>query len=387
MNTELLSANHAVALAAARAGQANRFGRGFCSGVYPITPSTECMELLCAQQIDKGHLVRVEGEHSAMAVCIGAAAGGARSFTASSSNGLAYMAENVIAAGLMRLPVVMLAVNRTLGPPWNIWADQGDSLLLRDSGWLQFYCLDNQEVFDSILLAYRIGEDPNILLPAMVCQDAFVLSHTMAQTAIAEQEQVDRFLPPLQLPHRLGAEPRVVGAMASPQQTAVHRRQHHEAMGRVFAVHAQAQEEFSGIFGRRPADPVVPYRLEDAEVVLLAMGTLASTVERAVDAARERGIRAGALRVKMFRPFPAELLQKQLAGKQRIAVLDRNISLGFGGVLWGELRGCTDPEALVQNYILGIGGGDVQPELIEGLIQDMLQRKAVEAPILLEVEP
>ena len=135
--------------------------------------------------------MRVESEHSAMAVCMGFSLAGARSFTASSSNGLAYMVENVFAAGFYRLPIVMMAVNRTLGPPWNIWVDHGDTLMLRDSGWMQLYCEDNQEVLDTILLAYRLAEDPRILLPALVCQDAFVLSHTMMQTDVPSQEEVD----------------------------------------------------------------------------------------------------------------------------------------------------------------------------------------------------
>lgn len=171
MSVELLSGNHAAATAAALAGRANRGARGFVSGLYPITPSTECMELLCALEIEKAQVVRVESEHSAMGVCIGAAAAGARTFTATSSNGLVYMAENAMAAALLRLPVVMMVANRTVGPPWNVWADHGDSLLLRDAGWIQLYCADNQEVLDSLLCAYRLAEDPRLLLPVMVCQD------------------------------------------------------------------------------------------------------------------------------------------------------------------------------------------------------------------------
>ena len=163
MSLKLLSANHGAALAATLAGRANRTGRGFCSGVYPITPSTECMEYLCLQDIEKGRVVKVESEHSAMAVCIGAAAAGARTFTATSSNGLAYMAENCIAAASLRLPVVMAVANRTMGPPWNIWADHGDSLLLRDQGLLQFYCADNQELFDTVLCAFRLAEDQAVI--------------------------------------------------------------------------------------------------------------------------------------------------------------------------------------------------------------------------------
>jgi pyruvate/2-oxoacid:ferredoxin oxidoreductase alpha subunit len=188
MTAQLLSANHATAMAATVAGRANRNARGFGSGVYPITPQTECIELLCNQEFEKGHVVRVESEHSAMAVCMGFSLAGLRTFTASSSNGLAYMAENVYAAGFYRLPIVMMAVNRTLGPPWNIWVDHGDTLMLRDSGWVQLYCEDNQEVADTTLAAFRLAEDKRVLLPVMVCQDAFILSHTMMVTDIPTQD-------------------------------------------------------------------------------------------------------------------------------------------------------------------------------------------------------
>jgi pyruvate/2-oxoacid:ferredoxin oxidoreductase alpha subunit len=381
---QLLSANHAAALGAALAGRANRTGRGFVSGVYPITPSTECMELLCNQEFEKGQVVRVESEHSAMAVCIGGAASGARTFTTSSSNGIAFMAENVVAAALLRLPVVMVAANRTLGPPWNIWADHGDTLMLRDSGWIQLYCADNQEVLDSVLCAFRIAEDRRILLPALVCQEAFVLSHTMARTLVPTQEQVDRFLPPLQLPGRLDVTPRVVGALTNPHATEVHRAQHHEAMGRFWEVYREVQDQFEAVFGRRPADPVVPYRAEDADVLVVSMGTIGSTVERAVDAAREKGIRLGGLRVRAFRPFPAELLAAAFRGRKRIAVIDRNVSLGFGGVLWGEARGLADPGAVVQGYMIGIGGGDVRPEHVLAIAEDAASRRGAGAPVLLE---
>ena len=203
MPVELISANHAAALSATLAARANRVGRGFCSGVYPITPATDCMEYLCARKIEKGTVVRVESEHSAMGVCIGAAASGARSFTTTSSNGLAYMAENCITAAALRLPVIMAVANRTMGPPWNIWADHGDSLMLRDLGWIQFYCADNQEVFDTVLCAFRLGEDPRVMMPVMICMDGFILSHTIAQIMVPEQEDIDRFLPAASIPHQL----------------------------------------------------------------------------------------------------------------------------------------------------------------------------------------
>ena len=384
MSGQILSPNHAAAVGATLAARANRSGRGFVSGVYPITPSTECMEYLSTQEIEKGHVVRVESEHSAMGVCIGGAASGARTFTTSSSNGLAYMAENVVAAALLRLPVVLVAANRTLGPPWNIWADHGDTLMLRDSGWIQLYCADGQEVLDSVLCAYRIAEDPRILLPAMVCHEAFVLSHTHSGTEVPTQEQVDRFLPALRLPARLGAEPRIVGGLTVPRTTEVHRAQHHEAMGRFWEVHAEVQDEFEAVFGRRPADPVVPYRVDDADVLVVSMGTVATTVERAVDEARERGIRLGSLRVKTFRPFPAEQLAAAFRGRGRIAVLDRNLSLGFGGVLWGEARGCAEPGAMVQGYVVGVGGGDVRPAHVLAIAEEAAGRARAGAPVIVE---
>jgi pyruvate/2-oxoacid:ferredoxin oxidoreductase alpha subunit len=384
MAGQLLSANHAAALAAALAGRANRTGRGFCSGVYPITPSTECMELLCNQEIEKGEVVRVESEHSAMAVCIGAAASGARTFTTTSSNGLAFMAENVVAAAMLRLPVVMVAANRTLGPPWNIWADHGDTLLLRDSGWVQLYCADNQEVLDSVLCAYRLAEDRRVLLPVLVCQEGFVLSHTMTETLVPPQERVDRFLPPLDLPGRLVGTPRVMGGIDAPHTTEVHRAQHHEAMGRVFEVYREVQAAFERELGRRPADPLVPYRAEDAETLVVSMGTIASTVERAVDEARARDERLGSVRVRMFRPFPAEQLARLFRGVRRIAVIDRDLSPGFGGVLWGEVRGQAEPGAVVQGYVIGVGGGDVRPEHVTAIAADLAARGSAGAPILME---
>ncbi len=385
MPVELISANHAAAKAAALAGRANRSARGFGGGVYPITPQSECIELLCSEEIEKGSIVRVESEHSAMGVCIGFALAGARTFTASSSNGLAYMAENVVAAALYRLPVVMMAVNRTLGPPWNIWVDHGDTLMLRDAGWVQFYCEDNQEVMDTTLLAYRLAEDHRILLPVMVCQDAFVLSHTMMLTDVPEQQKVDEFLPPLDLPHRVTDKPRTLGGLDYPHEIEVHRRQHHEAMLRVPEVYAECQRSFEQVFGRRPADRVVPYRMEDAEVVFVSMGTTAATVRRMVDAARERGVRVGSLRVRMHRPFPEDLLGTWLRGRQRVAILDRDVSPGLGGILWSELRALTGSEAIVQNYMLGLGGGDVRPEHLEQVLEDILGRTRSGEPEVMEV--
>ncbi len=382
---EFISANHAAAMAATLAGRANRTARGFGGGIYPITPQTECIELLCKQEFDKGSLVRVESEHSAMAVCIGVSQSGARSFTASSSNGLAYMTENVYAAAFARLPIVMMAVNRTLGPPWNIWVDHGDTLMLRDSGWMQLYCEDNQEVLDSILFAYRWAEDPRVLLPAMVCQDAFVLSHTMMQTQVPSQEQVDAFLPDLDLPHRIADRPVTVGGLDFPHETEVHRRHHQEAMDRSLEVYDELAAEFEAAFGRPLAGPVVGYRHEDAELLLVSMGTTHSTARAAVDELRDKGVKAGAVRLRMFRPFPVELLTRHLAGAKRIGFVDRDISPGMGGVLWSEGRGSAPRDAFVKNYMIGLGGGDIRPGHLVDLFEDLAAAEAPTAPEIVEI--
>ena len=384
MSAMLLSANHGTALSATLAARANREGRGFCSGVYPITPSTECMEFLCLQEIAKGRVVRTESEHSAMGVCIGAAAAGARAFTVTSSNGLAYMAENCMAAANLRLPVVLAVANRTLGPPWNLWTDHGDALMLRDLGLLQFFCADNQEMFDTILCAFRLAEDPNVMMPAMVSMDGFILSHSVTMTEIPEQEQVDRFLPLTAIPHQLGDTPHTLGQIEVPHQTEVHRQQHHAAMLGVPGLYAAVQDSFEAIFGRRPADAVQAYQADDAETLIVSMGTIGATAEHAVDMLRTQGHRVGALRVRMFRPLPVAEIRRWFVGRKRIAIIDRNISLGFGGVLWGEVRALADPETVVQNYLAGMGGGDVRPEHIASVLADLLQRQVAGLPTMVE---
>ena len=384
MTAQLLSANHGAALAATLAARANRKGRGFCSGVYPITPSTECMEYLCQQKIEKGRVIRVESEHSAMGVCIGGASAGARTFTATSSNGLAYMYENCIAAASLRLPVVLVVANRTMGPPWNIWADHSDALTLRDHGLIQFYCADNQELFDTVLMAFRLAEDSRVMMPVMVNMEGFILSHTVAQTEIPEQGQVDDFLPLTDTPHRLGNTPHTLGQMEIPHQSEVHRWQHHTAMLEVPCIYGEIQREFEPIFGRRLADAVVPYRAEDADTLIVSMGTIGATAERVVDDLREKGERVGALRVRLFRPLPVEAIRAHYAGKKHIAVIDRNVSLGLGGVLWSETRCLADNGAVVQGYMAGLGGGDVRRKHIVSMLMDLRAREVSGAPTVLE---
>ncbi|HZD04622.1 MAG TPA: hypothetical protein VE173_06885 [Longimicrobiales bacterium] len=384
MSVELVTGNHAAGYALSVAGEANRRGRGTACGIYPITPQTEIVELVAAFPFTRGRVVPVESEHSAMAVSMGASLAGARAFTASSSNGLAYMVENIIVAGFYRLPIVMTAVNRTLGPPWNIWADQGDTLMLRDFPWIQLYCETNQEVLDSTLLAFRLAEDRRIMLPVLVCLDAFIVSHTQAETDLPEQEQVDRYLPTLHLPHRMRVDrPTTLGGLAWPEQTTSHRMEIEEAMARVPSVFQQARAEFRGMFGRDPGDALQRVGTDDAETVLIASASIATTAREVVRHRRERGEKVGLIKVKMFRPFPEEKIRAACRTATRVGVLDRNYAAGVGGVFWQDTRAAFHghrDDLLLQDYLVGVGGGDVTPALLEQVLDDLVEREGAGPP-------
>jgi pyruvate/2-oxoacid:ferredoxin oxidoreductase alpha subunit len=395
MSMQLATGNHAAGHSMSLAGEANRAARGAVCGIYPITPQTEIVEYVAQFPFSKGRVIPVESEHSAMGVCIGASLNGARAFTASSSNGLAYMAENVMVAAFYRLPIVMAAVNRTLGPPWNIWADQGDTLLFRDFAWLQFYCDTNQDVADTSLLAFRLAEDPRILLPVMVCMDAFIVSHTSMEVELATQEQVDRFLPPCRVPHRLDAEhPVTVGGMAFPQETLSQRLELDESMRRVPAVLEEHREIFREVFGREVGGAVEAWHTEDADRILIASGTVGTTLRDVAQEWRARGEKVGVIRIKLFRPFPREQIRRLCSNAGKIGVLDRNYAAGIGGIFCQEilasLQGQTGPQGrppLVQGYLTGVGGGDVVPGLVHEVIADLTQRTAAGAPVWKGIEP
>lgn len=388
MGRHLVTGNHAAGHALAVAGQANRSARGCAGGAYPITPQTEIIEFLRGFQFSKGRIVPVESEHSAMGVCIGASLGGARSFTASSSNGLAYMTENVFAAGYYRLPIVMIAVNRTLGPPWNIWVDQGDSLALRDAAWLQFYTESHQDLVDTILLAFRVAEDERVLLPAMVAMDGFVTSHTQMVVDLPEQELVDRFLPPCRVPHQLRTDhPNTVGGLTWPTETLRHRREIQAAMERVPEVLNEALDEFERVFHRRPHGAISAEQTEDAQTVLIACNTMARTLRNVVADRRKRGEKIGLIKSKLFRPFPRTAYQEALRSAKRVGVLDRNHSPGSGGIFWQEIAVALRdrPDIILQDYLVGLGGGDVTPDVLNQIADDLARRKHAEEPIWKEV--
>jgi len=319
-----------------------------------------------------------------MGVCIGGSINGARAFTASSANGLLYMTENVFAAGYYRLPIVMVASNRTLGPPWNIWTDQGDSLALRDAPWLQLYCDSHQDLVDSILVAFRVAEDHRVLLPALVAQDGFLLSHTQMVVDLPEQEQVDEYLPPLDLPHRLDfAHPRMYGGMTWPLDTQRQRAEIQAAMDRVPEALADALDGFERVFGRRPAAAFAAEHTTDAEIVVVACNTLAETAREVVDARRAAGEKVGLVRLKLFRPFLRQDFLAALGSARRVAVLDRNHSPGSGGIFWTEIAAslCARPDVIVQDYVVGLGGTDVGPALVEGILAELGSRCAAADPV------
>jgi pyruvate/2-oxoacid:ferredoxin oxidoreductase alpha subunit len=379
--------NHFAGLVLGMAGEANRVARGAICGAYPITPQTEIVEVLRDFEFTKGQVVPVESEHSAMAVCMGGSLAGARSFTASSSNGLAYMIENIYAAGYYRLPIVLIGVNRTLGPPWNIWTDQGDTLMLRDTAWLQFYCESHQELVDTILVAFRVAEDPRVLLPAAVAEDGFVVSHTQMVVDLPDQAQVDRYLPPCDIPHRLRGKGVTVGGMIFPHDTAHHREELQQAMDRVPEVLAEALDEFEKIFGRRPHGALSAEHTEDADLILVACNTMARTLRRVVQARRAKGQKVGLIKAKMFRPFPRQEFIRAIGRAQRVGVLDRNHSPGSGGIFWNEIAASLQGRSgvFLQDYLIGLGGGDVTPELIDEVFDDLATRKEPAEPIWKEV--
>ena len=335
---------------------------------YPITPQTSIYERLSSWEASgwlKGIMMRTESEHSAMASCIGASLAGVRTFTATSSQGLGLMHEMLHFAAGCRLPIVMANVNRIISAPWGFWADHLDSLSQRDTGWMQFYCENGQEALDTVIQAYKIAE--RVYLPVMICLDAFYVSHFVEPVDIPEQEQVDAFLPPLDLPHRLDVEkPGFLVPVVSSEKYREYKHMAAMGMNSVKDIASSVDREFRAKFGRGYGI-VEPFMMEDAEVVVVTAGSMTSTARLAVSKMREEGKRIGLLKLRAFRPFPVEAVQSELAGKKKIAVIDRNFSVGGGGIFCQELRSAlvhSSDHPLVFSYIAGSGGTDVNPETI-----------------------
>lgn len=359
--------------------------------VYPITPQTHISEAL-AEMVADGRLsaryIKVESEHSAMAACIGAATAGARTFTATSAQGLALMHELLHWASGARLPIVMADVNRTLAAPWNIWNDQSDSMSQRDTGWLQVYCEDNQECLDSIIMAYRVSE--RLLIPSLVVLDAFILSHTQEIVDIPDARAVDAFLPPLNNPWALDIDrPRSYSPVAGPDHFTELKYLQWRAAQEAESVMTEVSEDFSRAFNRSYSH-VSPYRTDDAEVAIAACGAVCGTIRAAVDLLRAQGIRAGMVKIRTFRPFPERELARLLPSIGRIGVLDKSAFAGAPSPLFTETRaalyGLAKPPSLT-SLVGGLGGRDITVQVVTDAFRALLSGAAARGPVFLGIKP
>jgi pyruvate/2-oxoacid:ferredoxin oxidoreductase alpha subunit len=368
----LLQGNHAVA-------EAVRLARVQFVAAYPITPQTPIYERLSDMELEgklAGVMMRTESEHSAMAACISASLTGVRTFTATASQGIALMHEMLHFASGNRVPVVMCNVNRVVAIPWAFGSDQSDSLSQRDTGWMQFYCEDAQEAVDTVIQAYKIAEET--LFPVMVSIDGFFTSHFLEPLELPEQEAVDGFLPPFGIPTRFDIHnPAFVGNVVSPEDYMVFRQRSFDDMEKTRPVIKRVNEEYRRIVGRG-YDVIESIDTKGAEIVLVTSGAMTSTARVAIRSLRDRGYSAGLLKLKAFRPFPTREVQKALKNVRKVAVLDRNISIGKEGIWCQEVKAALYPlqnRPMITNYIAGICGADVSPKMIETMVLGTLKRK------------
>jgi 2-oxoisovalerate ferredoxin oxidoreductase alpha subunit len=366
LKTIVETGNHIAGLAALAA-------RAQVVAAYPITPQTQIVEKI-AGLVDSAKMnaeyICVESEHSAMSACIGASTVGARTFTATSAHGLAYMHEMLHWASAARLPIVMAVVNRAMGPPWTIWTDHGDSLPQRDTGWIQVYCASNQEIFDSIIQAYRVCEDQRVLMPAMICLEGFILSHTSTPIKIPDQKEIDDFLPPFKPGWILDVEnPVSHGNIVSPEYYMELRYYMHEALEKAKQLIPEVASEYSEKLGLPNYGGLIEeYMCDDAEVILVSMGTIGSEAKLAVEKLRDEGYKVGSARIRVFRPFPREAVREIATRAKALAIIDRDISFGMEGILFTEVRSTLFDllkKPLTKNFIAGLGGRDVTQSDIE----------------------
>ena len=376
---KVIMGNHALSYGA-------MLGRAQVIAAYPITPQTQVVELLsemCADKTLDATFIKVESEHSAMAASIGASLAGARTFTATSAQGLALMHELLHWASGGRNPVVMGNINRAMAPGWSIWSDQNDSLSQRDTGWIQFYCANNQEVLDTVIQAFIVSE--KLLIPSMVILDAFTLSHTYEVVDIPEQKKVDEFLPPFKPEIRLTPDdPHAFGGLTSPEHYFELRYKLQKDMEKVEALIEKTGREYEKMFGRY-LGIVEEHLCDDADLIFVTSGTMGSTAKVAVDELRKEGIKAGNLRIKVFRPFPFETIRNIVKGAKKVAVVDRNISYGHHGIFFQEVKsavfGHTDGLPIF-GFIAGLGGRDITPSTFREIAQYTQERDEPEDNIV-----
>ncbi len=348
---------------------------------FPITPSTEVPQYF-SQFVANGQVhtefVAVESEHSAMSACIGAQAAGARTMTATSSQGLALMWEMLYIAASLHLPIVMSVINRALSGPINIHNDHSDSMGARDSGWIQLYCEDNQEAYDNLIQAVRIAEHKDVQLPVMVCFDGFITSHAVENIELIEDEKVKEFVGEYKPGHYLlnRENPIAIGPLDMPAFYFEHKRAQAEAMKNSKKIILEVAQEFEKLTGRKYGF-FEEYRMDDAEIAVVVLNSTAGTAKTVVNELREQGIKAGLIKPRVFRPFPFEEIGKALSGLKAVAVMDKADSFSAaGGPLFTEVRSAMfdyAKDTKVVNYIYGLGGRDVRADEIKLVYQELLE--------------
>lgn len=335
---------------------------------YPITPQSSVVENLARMRANgeiDAEMVEVESEHSAMSVVQGAALAGARTFTATSAQGLALMYEPYFRMSTLRLPMVMALAGREMTSPETIWGGQQDSISVREAGWIQFYVEDNQEILDTIIQGYKVAENEQVLLPVNVCYDGFYLSHLIERVEIPDQELVDQFLPPRRAEHVIldPQRPMAVDPMTPGHLLMKYRRDHLEAMQAALAVIDAVDAEFGRFFGRRYGGTIETYRLDDAEVALITIGSTTGAGKEAVDHCRAQGKKVGLIKVRVLRPFPEQRIRQALRNVRAFGVIDRSVSFGWNtGALYQEVLAALGRSGWALpsiSFIGGLGGADI----------------------------
>lgn len=370
-NRAFLSGNEAVA-------EGVRLASPHVIAAYPITPQTVAVERL-AEMVEEGSLksefLHVESEHSALSACMGASSIGARTFTATSSQGLVYMAECLHYASGGRFPIVMMNANRSLALPWSIYGDHRDSLSLLDSGWIQVYVEDAQESLDMVIQSYAIAENLKVLTPVMLNLDGFILTHTYELVNIPEKEQVDKFLPPFETPYKMDLEnQKNMGFSSTPADNMEFKYQQHQAVIDAKEVIKEVDDSFKKAFGRGYGGLVEAYQCEDAEYIMVSLGSTTGTCRAVVDALREEGWKVGVLKIRFMRPFPEDEIIELTKSAKAIGVIDRDISFGYEGTVLTNVNSAlskANSSIVKLNFIAGLGGRDISKENIREAFQDL----------------
>ncbi len=373
MARKFLSGNEAFA-------EGIRLARPQVISAYPITPQTVAVERL-AEMVEEGSLkaefIHVESEHSALSCAIGASAVGARTFTATSSQGLLYMAECLVYASGGRFPIVMMNANRSTALPWNIYGDQRDSVALLDSGWIQAYAENAQEALDLALLGYYIAEHKEVSTPYMANLDGFVLTHTYEVADVPTAEQADAFLPKYETENKLDlAHPRNLAFTAGPEYNTQFKYKEHAGMLRAARVIVEAEERFAEIFGRKYTGLIETYRTGDADYILITLGSIAGLVRKTVDDLRGKGVKAGLLRLRYLRPFPNEEIASAVKNARSVGVLEKDISFGNEGTVYTNVNSALQKAGIslpVSDYIGGLGGRNISESDVEQIYSGLTQ--------------